>query len=314
MDSGVTMLDAGGEHTCALKEDGTLTCWGANTSGQLGHPYAENIYDRPVEVTGLGAKVEAVAAGGEHTCALLAGGEVKCWGNNDSGQTGSGSKGDSERSPIAVTGLGTVQQLVAGGKHTCALLQSGGVKCWGSNALGAIGDGTDEPLRKVPTSVAGLERGVRAITAGWGHTCALLDTKKVVCWGWNRDGQVGNGSQGWQEEQLTPIEVLSLDGPVQSLAAGGAQTCALLETGAVQCWGLLVAAGGAYVRMPTPVAISELGYKATSVAAGGNHTCALVDTHGVQCWGDNSDGQLGNGNAEATDPQPDPVIVVGLPG
>lgn len=313
LDSGVVMVAAGGSHTCAVVDTGALKCWGSNSSGQLGIVDDQESFKVPVDADALGAMVASVTAGGDHSCALLESGAVKCWGSNSSGQVGSGDQGGDERSPVAVPGLGAVRQLVAGGAHTCALLQSGAVKCWGSNHFGAIGDGRQKDSRASPSGVSGLERGVLAIASGWEHTCALLEGGQLMCWGLNLDGQLGNGKSGWQEQQDTPVPVHNLGAEVEAVAAGGAQTCALLNTGVVKCWGLLVSESGDYARTPDPMTVSGLGFTVSSLASGGDHTCALHSSGRVFCWGENAEGQLGSGDAQSNAPQPVPVEVIGLP-
>ena len=126
-----------------------------------------------------------VSAGSAHTCALMSGGGVKCWGNNVRGQLGNGTTEQSSL-PVDVVGLSTVTAITVGSAHTCALTGSGGVKCWGGNSNGNLGDGTYTD-RLAPVDVVGLTGGVTAITAGGGHTCALTSAGSVKCWGENSE-------------------------------------------------------------------------------------------------------------------------------
>ena len=199
---------------------------------------------------------------------------------------------------MEVSGLTSgVVQITAGDSHTCALLITGGVKCWGRNRSGQIGDNTDSD-RLTPVEVSGLASGVAQITAGDSHTCALLSTGGVKCWGYNHHGQIGDNTSGFDNDRLTPVEVSSLTSGVAQITAGYMHTCALLITGGVKCWG-----DNGYGQIGdntfgtdrlTPVEVSGLTSGVAQITAGVQHTCALLSTGGVKCWGYNRYGQIGD--------------------
>jgi alpha-tubulin suppressor-like RCC1 family protein len=230
LSEGVAVIAAGAEHTCALTGGGAMGCWGANFSGQLGDGTNVN-RNTPVKVSGLSEGVTAIAAGSEHTCAVVAGG-VKCWGPNSSGQLGDGTNVD-RNTPVNVVGLsGDVTAIAAGAEHTCALTSGGAMRCWGANYSGQLGDGTNVN-RNMPVNVSGLWWGVTEIAAGSEHTCAVV-AGGVRCWGANFSGQLGDGTN---VNRNTPVNVSGPSGDVVAIAPGSEHTCMLTTGGAMACWG-----------------------------------------------------------------------------
>ena len=295
--TGMAAVTAGGSHTCALTTAGGVKCWGLSSIGQSGEGTTT---DRtvPVDVMGMTSGVAAVTAGNSHTCVLTTGGGAKCWGGNSEGQLGDGaggSFGDVSLTPVDVSGLTSgVAAVAAGESHACALTTAGGVKCWGRNAFGRLGDGTTI-ARTVPVDVVGLTSGVAAITAGNLHTCALTTAGGVKCWGRNFQGQLGDGTT---TNSTTPVDVSGLSSGVAAVTAGSTYTCAVTTVGGVKCWG-----GNSWGRLgdgtttnsTTPVDVVGLTSSVGAVAAGNYHTCALTTAGGAKCWGSNSEGQLGDG-------------------
>lgn len=230
--SGVRALAVGNGFTCALTQASGIKCWGSSWEGQLGDGKGSGSAT-PVDVIGLSANVKAIAASQGHVCAVLEDGSVRCWGKNEYGQLGDGTATD-RWSPVVVTGLSGVTHITVGIWHTCALLADGSVRCWGLNIWGQLGRGSDE-LQSSPTPVVVQGVGdVSAIRAGAGHNCALVKTGSVYCWGYNRSGQVGNGTP--TNHESTPLLVSGLDAGVTELAAGNEHSCALTSS-SVMCWG-----------------------------------------------------------------------------
>jgi hypothetical protein len=284
--SGLFALVAGVTHTCAIDEAGAATCWGANDHGQLGDG---STTDRFVARTVQGGlRFASLAAGASHTCGLSRSGEVFCWGSNINGQLGDGSR-DDRHQPRPVASTVEFRSVVAGWNHTCALTAKGEVYCWGLNGEGQIGDGTRLD-RLAPARVPG---GFSSLVAGASHTCGVSGGR-VLCWGDNSFGQLGDGTT---EDHTRPVAVAgSLEGVIR-LAAGAMHTCALLEGGAVYCWGQNrrgeLGDGTTENRnAPTRVA-TDVTFR--SIDAGGAVTCGFSSDWSEYCWGQNRSGQLGDG-------------------
>lgn len=298
---------AGFEHTCAVTSEGGVKCWGRNMHGRLGDGTAVQRHV-PVDVVGLSNGVTQVTAGYAHTCALTSDGAVKCWGYNGYGQLGDGTTTE-RRTPVDVVGLSSgVAKIVAGRYHTCAVTGGGGVKCWGLNVNGQLGDGATAD-HHTPVDVVGLSSGVTEIGAGNEHTCALTSGGDVKCWGGNWAGQLGDGTT---TDHYTPVEVVGLNGGVNAIASGQYHNCVLVSGGGLKCWGMNGAGqlgDGTRVAHFTPVDVIGLDSSVTKVVAGYYHTCALTSGGGVVCWGRNTYGQLGDGT---TTDRYTPVGVSGL--
>jgi alpha-tubulin suppressor-like RCC1 family protein len=292
-------------HSCALLNTGAVKCWGSNSDGQLGDGTTTN-RTTPVTVTGLSSGVSAISVGANHSCAVLITGAVKCWGNNQFGKLGDGTK-TSSSTPVAVSGLSSgVSAIAAGANHTCALLRTGGVKCWGD--AGKTGDGSGLE-RVTPVDVSGMSSGVSVISAGFYHTCALLKSGAVKCWGSADRGATGDGGGG--DAPGSAISNLSLG--VVAIATGERHNCALLTTGAVKCWGWndLNQVKPTSGDVSTPVDIAGLGSGVTGLSAGGQTSCALFNNGAAKCWGNNLSGQFGDGTTTSST---SPVSVSGLSG
>jgi alpha-tubulin suppressor-like RCC1 family protein len=298
-------IGAGDKHTCATITGVGVKCWGNNNHGQLGDGTQTN-RSSPVSVLVLGSNVVELAGGTEHTCALLAGGSVWCWGRNDVGQLGTGTKVDSSV-PVAVLMAGTATAIAAGDKYTCAAVSGGGVDCWGQNSGGQLGDGTTTD-HSLPAPVTGLTARVQSLSAGQQHTCASLVDGMVECWGKNDKGQLGDGTS-----VSSPTPVVALVQSVQSVTAGQDFTCAAELSGTIECWGTNTQGQlgtGSSQNTGAPAAVTPLPAGVSEISAGQSHACSLQFSGAVYCWGQNNHSQLGNGSNGGSRI---PTKVLGLP-
>ena len=272
-----TAIAAGGLHSCALRQGGTISCWGFNEYGQLGDGSDEgslgsdegslmpDFSSVPVGVVGID-DATAIAAGGEHSCALREGGAISCWGNNWGGQLGDGSYDDFSLVPVDVVSITDAIAITAGNDHSCALRRGGAISCWGYDLGGRLGNGSDEDSRG-PVGVVGIDDAT-AVAAGGEHSCALRRGGAISCWGINRGGQLGDGSY---EGSLGPVGVVGVD-DATAVAAGGGHSCALRQGGVISCWGdneygqLGDGSDDDFSRVPVGVA------DVTAIIAGGGHS------------------------------------------
>lgn len=292
---GVKAVSAGGSHSCALTTSGAVKCWGANDQGQLGNGTTASS-SVPVDVKGLD-NVASVSAGAMHTCAVTTAGAVWCWGRNDFGETTGTGKSGTVSEPVQVAGLASGMRAVStGGNFSCAVGTDGGVRCWGDNQVGYLGDGTTTKRTSV-VQVAGLSSGVEAISSGGDHTCVLTTVGAAKCWGFNRFGQLGNGSK---TNSASPVDVVSTVA-YSAISGGALHTCAVTTSGAVQCWGMRnqgqvgLQPNTADSAQTTPRAVGTLSKGMSAVTSGQSHTCARTTNGDVKCWGDGSGTLLGLG-------------------
>jgi alpha-tubulin suppressor-like RCC1 family protein len=287
--SGVEAVTLGRSHTCALTSAGGAKCWGLNERGTVGAPtsggcwvlfYEYDCATTPVDVTGLSTDVVDVDAGEEHTCAVLSGGGVKCWGY-PAIELGNGTEGDPScgychQTPVDVIGVDDAVSVSAGYSMSCAVTSVGTVKCWGGESIYG------------PTAVELPDLdSVVEIEVGYGVICALISGGSVQCWGLNHYGQLGDGQVcGSQDCWWPPVQPVGLSSGVAAISTWNA-SCVVMVTGAVKCWG-----DGTNT---TPVDIPELASGVTSIAVNSHH-CALLQIGSLRCWGSNHFGEIGDGS------------------
>lgn len=350
--AGPRSLATGHEHTCAVTEDRRLRCWGSGQHGRTGLGTTDDIGATSVPARApdvdAGGPVDRVALGTSFSCALRDAGDVVCWGLRADGRLGDGldmnaeNIGDGEGETAAMLGPvalpGTVRDLSLGGVHACALTDSpfaGSVYCWGMAGTASMGGGrlgygnlenigrTNTPASVGPVALP-TDVDARMVVAGAGHTCVLDAEGDVWCWGDGVNGVLGTMSPDaiGDDEPASAANPVLLGGVAVSISAGSQHTCALLEGGAVRCWGLadlgrlglgldLGAVGDD--EAPSEFTV-ELGEPAVAVSAGRAHSCAILQSGALRCWGDGARGKLGLGD-DATigdDEAPvavDPVVV-----
>lgn|GEM_PF-6857725 len=237
-----------------------------------------------------------LATGGHHACGVLVSGEVKCWGYNNEGELGRDAKIAASASPLLVPNLSDARFLALGAWHSCALLVSREVKCWGANNFGQLGIGVINTSVSSPTLISGLS-DVQTLAMGYTHSCALLMSRQVKCWGSNDSGQLGLGYISDSVSSPTLIPDLT---DVRTLVVGYDQSCVFLVSRVVKCWGYNQTGqlGLGYVSdsVSSPTTVSGLE-GAQSLAMGSAHACAVLKSGKVDCWGGNELGQLGLGFA-----------------
>ena len=250
-----------------------------------------------------------IVAGANHTCALFSNQTVECWGSNWYSQLGDGTLASKSNIPVPVLGLTSVTAITAGYNHTCALLADSTVKCWGDNSYGQLGDGTNTK-RNVPVFVLGISNAVALSTGASSSTCALLGDGTVRCWGYNAEGQLGDGSNvSWSNQ---PVQVLNVNTAVS--ISGGLQTCVVQSDQTVKCWGRYASgfdANGPSLHSNVPVEFAELT-SVLKIFASSQNMCALISTQLKKCWGWFVTGDGGWGDHPNTTLFSTPTVVSGL--
>jgi alpha-tubulin suppressor-like RCC1 family protein len=327
----VTSIAAGGRHSLALLDDGTVMSWGANDRGQLGHSgsadkVAPGLVQAPDGASGVLRDVVSVSADTDFSMALRGDGTVVTWGTGDAGQRGNGQTGSAPpfptqvRSPDGTGPLTNVKQISADGRTELALLDDGRVVSWGANTFGMLGDGTRES-RNLPVYVRSPDgtadlTDVQQVTVGGQNGVALMLDGTVLAWGHNDLGQLGDGTQ---KDHLLPAPVLgpgdagTLSGVIQ-VSAAEKHAIALRSDGTAVAWGNNTAGqlgDGSTTLSTTPVEVASSGSAPmlrgiVRVDAGEAYGVAVLDDGTVRTWGANGRGQLGSGDRVSRD-RPGPV-------
>ena len=298
-------FSTGTDHACAIRA-GTPYCWGSNFEQQLGRAHTYTYLDSgQIIETGLHASTvpivvdpaittaTAVGAGENFSCALLAAGNVKCWGRNANGELGNGNLAVNSEVPVDVAGISTARALSVGDFHACVVKTDSTIWCWGNGGSGQLGNGADA-TSAVPVPVSGITNAA-AISVGRSHTCVVLADGAVKCWGDNYFAQLG---QTGIAESTTPVTI-NIPAALE-VSAGSEFSCAVLASGQIRCWGYRGFTGTGYLgdgsgqsgNMPTPVTVQGIS-TAASVSVGSAHACALLADKTVSCWGVVSSGEGG---------------------
>ena len=290
-------LSGGGNNeSCAINMLNEVICWGSIYHTGIGlqvglYPYGIESVPLPMERKVL-SDVKQISSGGFFTCALTLQNKVFCWGVNWYGQLGNAiPTNTNSATPVEIMGLSDIQKISLGASHGCGLNSQGQVFCWGSNSSGQHGIGSitaTPPTTVIP--VAGLS-GVKQLTSGGTHTCALTAQNKVVCWGSNSFGQIGNNST---TTALSPVEVIGLTN-IKQISAGGSNTCAINNQDNVLCWGInrggQLGIGKTSENSMVPVSVSNLS-NAKEVIVFGDNTCVFTNLNKTFCWGENTNDGL----------------------
>ena len=304
------------KHSCGVTISNAVYCWGSNLKGQLGTASTmESCFQGACSTTPNhleGLALTSVSAGMDHTCGVDPDGQAYCWGDNESGQLGTGSSGEPSL-PVRVGGGFTFQSVVAGGVYSCGLSRTGAAYCWGMDTYGGRGTGSTGELcngaacATTPRPVLGGFTFI-VIAGGNSHVCALTEDNKAYCWGEGNFGQLGTGQAGLDVRSTAPVPVAG-GLTFSSITVGFSHTCGLTGEGKAYCWGSNFhgqLGDGSSIDSAVPVLVSG-GLSFESISAGGGHTCGIA-SDGAYCWGGNDSGALGTGTIRNSTT---PVKVVG---
>ena len=283
-------VTTGGTQTCSLRDDGSVQCWGRNNWGQFGNGSTAGTRAPAAAATTAGDWRE-LSTSGSATCGIRENGSLWCWGLNQYGQLGDGTR-TNRKSPARVGTSTKWTDVSVGWAHTCAVRQNGTAWCWGYNKVGQLGDDTTK-VRTKPRKVVGDVGRWSSVVAGGFFSCGTTRDGKAWCWGANAFGQLGNGTRAGSR---TPTAV-GFTSDWAEVDASWYSACGLKTTGELRCWGLneqgQLGDGTRVNRVHPALAGGGAAYRDFSV--GEAHVCGIGTDYALRCWGDNTYGQLGAG-------------------
>jgi alpha-tubulin suppressor-like RCC1 family protein len=293
-------MTAGWDFSCGVTTDNHAYCWGRNDRGQLGDGSTTDRL-RPVPVAG-GLRFRQLSAGSLGTCGVTTDFRAYCWGLNQEGELGDGTT-TQHLIPVAVAGGHKFSQVEINFGHTCGLsYPDNKAYCWGDNDEGELGVGTNTgpefglfgAFSSKPVAVLG-GLTFRRVTAGYYHSCGVTTSNKIYCWGLNKDGQLGDGTEVYRRK--TP-QLVTGGLAFSFVDAGSNYTCGVTTGTRAYCWGYGKEGqrgdGGVTERVRAPRAVFG-NHPFTRVSAAYRHTCAVTSSNQAWCWGINANGQLGDG-------------------
>ena len=303
---------------CALMESGNIYCWGSGYYGKMGNgePWNDDYVNTEMRQVLLpeGQGGQTVSISGGHICTILNNGDVYCWGRGNQGQLGYG--GTSNRNIPAKVNLPGQRSAIAistGTFMTCAITTDGMGYCWGENDEGQLGNGTTNSRQMTPVEVL-FPSGYTpvSISAGDDFACALMDNRKVMCWGENNDGRLGQGPLATDDE-TTPVWVsMENSETAHFLDIGTKSACMILDSEETKCWGTneegQIGQGDTdidYYSTPTEVNGS---YDFVALSINSDTICAITSNAEGYCWGDNEAGQTGRGSIDTNEPTPGEIL------
>lgn len=308
-------ISGGSDHTCGMRGDYSIWCWGLNSSGQIGDGTTIT-KSRPASTQANIANTTTIASNGAHNCSIRENGTLWCWGNPISGQLGDNQNTMLRARPIQVhsdtsdIGWRDWKSVAIGSAFTCGIRANGTLWCWGDSEFGALGDGQAVTDKFRPNQVknnfggAGWSDWVN-VSSGGGHSCGVRQDGSAWCWGSGALGKLGNGDTA---DQYLPVQVQDATGPGYwtdwvTVKAGEFYSCGVRKNGTAWCWG-----GAQYGRLgdnqntvdqTRPVQVVDTAGTGTwndwvDIEVSGAHSCGIRANGRAYCWGRGSAGRLGN--------------------